>query len=146
MLKLHSLCQTVVILPAMKDFSSEFIFKTSRSGGKGGQNVNKVETKVELRFHVMNSVLLDEKQKALVLEKCAARINDEGYLIIVSQSERTQLGNKENAVAKFDEIIAKALTPVKKRKKSKVPASVKEKRLSEKKRKSETKENRRKLY
>ncbi|MDZ4756718.1 MAG: alternative ribosome rescue aminoacyl-tRNA hydrolase ArfB [Bacteroidota bacterium] len=126
----------------MKDFSSEFEFNTSRSGGKGGQNVNKVSSKVELRFHVMNSVFLTDEEKVLITEKLMARINIEGYLRVVSQVDRSQLVNKGICIEKFYALIEKALTIAKKRKASRPTRSSVENRLQDKKMVSEKKKNR----
>ncbi len=116
-----------------RNFDSEFSFKTSRSGGKGGQNVNKVETKIELNFDVLNSDLLNDEERDRVLIKCKNRIDKNGILRITSQSERTQFMNKSKAVEKFYELIDKALAEEKVRKKIKLSRSDKEKRLNEKK-------------
>jgi len=124
------------------DLSSEFIFNTSRSGGKGGQNVNKVSSKVELRFHVSNSNILSEEQKQIISEKCMARITMEEFLQMVSQTERSQLGNKEKCIQKFYELIEKALKPKLKRKATKPKKSSIEERLKSKKIISEKKSNR----
>ncbi len=129
----------------MKDLSPEFQFAASRSGGKGGQNVNKVSTKVELKFHVMDSALLNEKEKEIITAKLLARINLEGYLRVVSQTERTQLGNKEKCVAKFYTLIEKALAPVKARKATKPSKSSVRERLNAKKKLSEKKQDRKKV-
>jgi ribosome-associated protein len=121
------------------DLTPELVYKTSRSGGAGGQNVNKVSTKVEIGFDVRGSALLSEEQKQVILDKLANRITEEGILRVVSQSERTQLGNKRAAVQKLHELIVRALTPRKKRIATKPGKGVKEKRLKSKKITSEKK-------
>lgn len=126
-----------------RDFTPEFAFNTSRSSGAGGQNVNKVNTKVELRFHVATSAILTDEEKQLIMEKLATRINTDGELILVSQSERTQLKNKEKVILKFYELLTRALTPRKKRKATTPTHASQKKRLEEKKARSETKTQRR---
>ena len=128
-----------------RDFSPEFTFTASRSGGPGGQHVNKVSTKVELRFDVLRSNLLTEAEKEMIQGKLFTKINSEGELILVSQSERTQLMNKDKVVEKFYLLLIKALTPVKKRKPTKPSKAAKEKRLEEKRMQAEKKERRSRL-
>lgn len=119
-----------------RDFENEFEYKSSRSGGKGGQNVNKVETKIELNFNVVNSSLLSEVEKKRIFVKLKNRIDKTGVLKIVSQTERSQFLNKSKAVKRFYELIEKALEEEKVRKKTKLSKADKEKRLNEKKNKS----------
>ncbi len=116
-----------------RGFEQEFNFSASRSGGPGGQNVNKVSTKVELRLNLLNSSSLSEKEKELLFSKLKNRINKEGELIIVSQSERTQLLNKQAATEKFYILISGALTVPKYRKATRPTFTSKLKRLEEKK-------------
>ncbi|NEM96497.1 alternative ribosome rescue aminoacyl-tRNA hydrolase ArfB [Pontibacter burrus] len=126
-----------------RDFEKELQFQASRSGGAGGQNVNKVATKVELRFHVESSELLSVEEKQRIQEKLAARINNDGYLQVVCQTERSQLQNKALCIERFKELLRQALTPQKKRKATKpTRASVKQ-RLENKKRQSQKKADRR---
>ncbi len=126
-----------------RDFSAEFKFSASRSSGPGGQNVNKVSTKMELRFHVASSALLTDDEKLLVAEKLGSRINAAGELVHVSQSERSQLQNKEKVVEKFYLLLTRALTPRKERKPTKPSRASKEERLEDKRQLSEKKERRR---
>jgi ribosome-associated protein len=116
-----------------RDFFSEFQFITSRSGGAGGQHVNKVSSKVELRFHVEHSALLSPEEKEIIKLKLANKINTEGYLQIVSQAERSQLLNKQASITKFYQLLEKALTPVKRRKVTKPTKASVQARLQQKK-------------
>lgn len=127
------------------DFSPELQFQASRSSGAGGQNVNKVASKIELRFNVVNSQLLDEAQKALILLKLKNQINSEGELIVVSQEDRSQLRNKELVIKKFKALLLRALTVAPKRKPTKPTAAMIAERLKDKKKKSERKAQRGKV-
>ena len=126
-------------------FDSEIWFKTSRSSGSGGQNVNKVSTKVELNFDVMNSKLLTVEQKQIIFSKLSNKINKEGILKIVSQESRSQLENKEIALKRFNGLISHCLKKEKKRIKTKATKQSKEKRIMSKKMKSEKKVMRKKI-
>ncbi|WP_321344767.1 alternative ribosome rescue aminoacyl-tRNA hydrolase ArfB [uncultured Draconibacterium sp.] len=118
-------------------------FSASRSGGPGGQNVNKVNTKIELRFNLNDSTIFSDTQKQRLGIKLKNRINSDGIIVLFESSERSQLKNKQNAIAKFLELIEKALTPTKRRVKTKPTLSSKLKRLDKKKQQSMKKQLRR---
>src|SRR5436190_19992516 len=133
------------ITGTMIDLSNEIIFQTTRSGGKGGQNVNKVETAVIGYFDINASQIVNEEQKLLITEKLSNRINNEGMLFVKSQTYRTQLENKDEVIRKINELVAKALEKKKKRKPTKISKVAKEKRLDGKKKKGDIKDGRRRI-
>jgi ribosome-associated protein len=124
------------------DLKNEVSYKTSRSGGKGGQNVNKVSSKVELLFDINKSVLFTDEQKNLILSKLQSRLNKDGNVQVVCEEERSQYLNKEKALQKLEEILTKALHQPKKRKITKPSKAMIAARLANKKIQAAKKENR----
>jgi len=122
-----------------KQLEAECRFSASRSSGPGGQNVNKVNTRVELHFSVVDSRVLSDDQKFLINKKLKNRINLEGELFLASETERSQLRNRTKVTALFFELIEKALTPAKKRLKTKPTVASRVKRMESKKQLSEKK-------
>ncbi len=123
----------IVIMPGVVVPGSELVFRTSRSGGPGGQNVNKVESKVELLFDAANTSSISEVQRVRVFSRLRNRIDSDGVLHISSQVSRSQWENKELVVSEFIRLLREALKPAKKRMKTHPSKASKEKRLKNKK-------------
>jgi len=130
------------ILPGLVVPDDELTFNTARGGGPGGQNVNKVETKVTLEWMPTASRALGREQKDLVFEHLATRITKAGVLRVTSQRHRTQEANRRAAVERFAELVRDALTPEAERVPTKVPRRTKRRRLQQKRRRAQVKEQR----
>lgn len=128
-----------------EDIVKECTYKTARSGGAGGQHVNKVETKVEVIWHVENSLCLSKTQKNKVLRGLANQLDSQGFVHCRAQESRSQAKNKKIAQEKLINLVKSCLIEPKKRKRTKIPKSAKEKRIKVKRIKSEVKQNRKKV-
>ena len=132
----------IEIRPGVVIDDGELSYEFARSSGPGGQNVNKVNTRVTLLFDVNASAALDDHQKGLVHRRLATRINKLGVMRVTCQAGRSQLKNKEDAIARFVELLRQALTEQPKRFDTKVPFGERKKRLENKKRTGEIKRTR----
>jgi ribosome-associated protein len=132
-----------IFAPTLEDFTNELVFTTSRSSGPGGQNVNKVNTKVTLKWDVLQSAITEE-QKDIILQKLRTRLTKENILVLASQDERSQLGNKEAVLLKLEQLLIKAFAVKKARKPTKPGKAAKQTRLKNKKQHGEKKKWRQK--
>ena len=128
------------------DLQKELTYKTSRSGGKGGQNVNKVSSKVELLFNVAGSLLFTDEEKQLLNTKLQSRFNKDGYVQVICDEERSQYLNKEKAVERLIVLLGRALHKPKTRKPTKPNKKAKAKRLNDKRLNAEKKSSRKKDF
>lgn len=126
------------------DLSKELIFQTARSGGKGGQHVNKLETMVQVRWNIQTSRLITDGEKEVLFQKLSSKLNKKGELMVSSSEYRTQMENKQKAIEKLQLLVQKALVQRAKRFKTRIPKAVIEHRLNQKKIRSEKKQNRKK--
>lgn len=136
------MAEPIFITPHLAIPEEELAFETSRSSGPGGQNVNKVETRVTLRFDVAGSPSLSGEQRERLRERLATRITKEGVMRVVSSRHRTQGGNRRAAVERFVELVAEALEPETPRKRTRVPRAAKRRRMEAKRRRGEIKRRR----
>ncbi len=123
----------IEVLPGLSIPEDELRFAASRSGGPGGQNVNKVSSRVTLTFDVQGSTTLSDGHKRAIMKKLATRINKDGVLRIVSQRTRSQELNRADVIERFSELVRRALTPERPRIKTRVPGAARERRIEEKK-------------
>jgi ribosome-associated protein len=128
-----------------RGFEAEFVFIASRSSGPGGQHVNKVSTRIELRLDIPGSKLLKEEEKLILMDKLANRISKEGIIILASQSGRSQYNNRTEVTERFYKLVEKALTPAKRRRPTRPTNASKIKRLESKQLRSEKKLRRKSL-
>ena len=131
---------------AVSLLNNELIFTASRSSGPGGQNVNKVNTKVTLRFNVRHSEVLTPEEKEIILRKLSSQLTKEGILVLTAQDKRSQLQNKDAVMMKFEKFLTKAFEKKKIRKATKPSKSSKQKRIDGKKLRGEKKKWRQNLF
>jgi ribosome-associated protein len=132
----------IAIMPGLSIPEDELHFDASRSGGPGGQNVNKVSSRVTLTFDINASAALSDDQKVALLQKLTRRINKEGILRVISQRTRSQELNRSDATDRFSELLREALTPQPKRIKTRVPRAAHTRRVEEKKKRAVVKQTR----
>ena len=136
----------IEIMPGVSISEEELHFDASRSGGPGGQNVNKVSSRVTLTFDVNASAALSGDQKRTLQEKLSGRINKEGILRVISQRTRSQDLNRSDAIERFTELLREALTPQRKRVKTRIPRAAHARRVEEKKKRSLIKKGRKQTF